>query len=520
MPNKIKNALSGLSQGLGTFERVQSQKAARDNNRATAQAKQATQASLLQESQDRIARQPTVDQAQERNRLEGERDKAEIAELTRNQDFKEINKALADSDVNGNFNTLVNVMKTSKSFSGIYRSLAGIEPMNLSSDEDLRLLESVRQAEGDEPDKPQNDIPKDFQPEDLDAARQFWQDRPELLKQQAKMLRTDGKKTLLDVRAFKGRQGFFAEMNKEQLTTEINKVRLEKAQLDLKNAQNPTTKETSDIQNSKFVAETTGRSLKNVVDRQFVANTAGIKSGQATEASEATTRIFDSFKGGSTEFFNTDFSNRNNKLKVLSEVRKIEKNLGGIDTKIKGRLSSLNKLLGLAGGVTGLTEESTGLFDSFLNDTKKFINEDVAEGDRQTAEASYRQFQVLMKNDVFGSQLTGGEIGISNKAVGTLKEKLPSVLIKFREQVKQIRDDISSIANLQDPILSKFYIGTDQDEVDAIISRLDDSIVKLGGFPTKPSNNATQSEPNKPATTTKFKSQSAEESFNDIFGGN
>ncbi len=514
---KIKNALSGLSQGLTTFENVRNQKEVRDSNRAIAQAKQDTQASLLKESQDRIARQPSVEQSQQANEAASARDKADIAELTSKQDFREVNKALADSDVNGNFNSLVDVLKTSKSFSGIYRNMAGIEPMNLASEEDLRLLQPAREAEGELQNKPKNDIPKDFQPENLEEARQFWQDRPELLKQQAKMLRTDGKKTLLNVRAFKGRQGFYADLNKDELKTEIDKVRLEKAKLELEETKNPVIQDTIKQRNDKFIAKETGRDLGNVVDRQFVADTAGIRSGQATEATEATNRIFDSYTGGSTEFFNTDFSIRDNKLKVLPDIRKIEKNLGGISPKIKTRLTALNKLVGLAGGASGLTEESTGALDSLLNTGKSFIATEVAEGNRQAAETAYKQFQVLVKNAVFGTQVTGKEIGLSNAAVGTLKEKLPSVLVKFREQVKQLRDDINSIANLESPILAKFYIGTDQNEVDAIIDRLDDSIVKLGGKPTDPSKRQPEPTQSKPAQA---KSSSAEDDFNAIFGGN
>lgn len=169
------------------------------------------------------------------------------------------------------------------------------------------------------------------------------------------------------------------------------------------------------------------------------------------------------------------------RAKLHSQIARIE-DLRGIkltnDDKRLGRdIRNLAQLGGKAGELIG--DEEAGLIDSTINSLKSYMFNDIGTTE---AKASYESFRNIFRNALYGASLTQAEVEAFNNAMGTLKQQPGPVLKKLNEQMNSLRNQLQSVANYNDPYLAHYYFGTDLDDLDEKIRRIDERAAMISGY--------------------------------------
>lgn len=150
----------------------------------------------------------------------------------------------------------------------------------------------------------------------------------------------------------------------------------------------------------------------------------------------------------------------------LEDLRNIK-----FTTEEKREMRKLRQLSAL-GAKAGeqLTEEETGLLDSAMFGLKRYMTDDIG---GQQGVTAYETFRNLFRHDLYGTALTGAEIGAFNKSLGGLGQKLNPVLEQLRTQMESIKGNLESIRDTNDPDIAHYYLGMPIEDIDAAIERIE-----------------------------------------------
>lgn len=228
-------------------------------------------------------------------------------------------------------------------------------------------------------------------------------------------------------------------------------------------------------------AEATGEDYNTVLQRMRKEQSAPTSVKEADAANEATAKLQDAFGG---KFYETDFSDPNNRRLAQPYIRTIEKTTGAkFSDEDKRQFRLARQLTGLGGRAgDAITPEETGLIDSMLSNVQSYISDEVTDGKKGVA--AYESFRNVVRNALFGSALTASEIEAFNKAAGTLGQQQGPVLAKLGEQLRIIRDNLNGVAQMNDEALSHYYLGADQEKLSDIIHALDQRIERINKINT------------------------------------
>lgn len=223
-------------------------------------------------------------------------------------------------------------------------------------------------------------------------------------------------------------------------------------------------------------AEQTGEDYNTVLQRKRKEKDAPGSVKEADAANVASEKLQEVFGG---KYYETDFSDANARRLAQPYIRTIEKTTGAkFSEEDKRQFRLARQLVGLGERAgTAITPEETGLIDSMLSNVQSYISDNVTDGKQGVA--AYESFRNVVRNALFGSALTGAEIEAFNKAAGTLGQQQGPVLAKFMEQLKIVRDNLSGVAQMNDEVLSHYYLGADQEKVADIIYSIDQRINRL-----------------------------------------
>ena len=303
----------------------------------------------------------------------------------------------------------------------------------------------------------------------------------------------------------------------ERLATQIQEQNPDMDYLDAyEQAVNMRTSGSETERSDRAEAEQTGEDYNTVLQRKVKEKNAPNSVKEADAANAATTELQDAFGG---KFYETDFTDPNNRRLAQPYIRTIEKTTGAkFSEEDKRQFRLARQLVGLGGRAgTAITPEETGLIDSMLSNVQSYISDSVSDGKQGVA--AYESFRNVVRNALFGSALTGAEIDAFNKAAGTLGQQQGPVLAKFMEQLKIVRDNLSGVAQMNDEVLSHYYLGADQEKVSDIIYALDQRIGRLN----KIAGSSDKEAPMVPATpqgSAKPKTKEEQQAIlKDIFGG-
>lgn len=291
----------------------------------------------------------------------------------------------------------------------------------------------------------------------------------------------------------------------ERLATQIQEQNPDMDYLDAyEQAVNMRTSGSETERAARAEAEQTGEDYNTVLQRKVKEKNAPNSVKEADAANAATTELQDAFGG---KFYETDFTDPNNRRLAQPYIRTIEKTTGAkFSEEDKRQFRLARQLVGLGGRAgTAITPEETGLVDSVLSNLQSYISDNVSDGKQGVA--AYESFRNVVRNALFGSALTGAEIDAFNKAAGTLGQQQGPVLAKFMEQLKIVRDNLSGVAQMNDEVLSHYYLGADQEKVSDIIYALDQRISRLN----KIAGSSDKEAPMVPATPQKVAPKTPEE---------
>lgn len=223
-------------------------------------------------------------------------------------------------------------------------------------------------------------------------------------------------------------------------------------------------------------AKASGEDYNSVLQRKIKEKQAPGSVKEADAANEATQQLQESFGG---KFYETDFKDANARRLAQPYIRTIEKTTGAkFSEEDKRQFRLARQLLGLGDRAgTAISPEETGLIDSMLSNVQSYLSDNVTEGKQGVA--AYESFRNVVRNALFGSALTEAEIASFNKAAGTLGQQQGPVLAKFAEQLRIVRDNLSAVGQMNDEVLSHYYLGADQDKIADTIHALDQRIARI-----------------------------------------
>lgn len=166
------------------------------------------------------------------------------------------------------------------------------------------------------------------------------------------------------------------------------------------------------------------------------------------------------------------------KAQIHRHISNIERITGSeLSNEDKRVLRDTRSLITLGGDVTTkLTPEETGLLDKTLNHFKSYIVDEVG---GKEATAAYETFRNVLRNVLYGASITDTESAAFDAAVGSLGEKFKPVMARFKVQMEQLRDTLSSVRDMNDPYIAHYYVGGSVDKVDDIIRAIDQRIANV-----------------------------------------
>lgn len=176
----------------------------------------------------------------------------------------------------------------------------------------------------------------------------------------------------------------------------------------------------------------------------------------------------------SINFLDTDLAklDANQRAKIHRNIAKIE-DLRGVkidatERRVMRDIRNLTQLGGKAG--TELTESETGIMDTMLNSFRKYLVDEVG---GKEATSAYETFRNSIRNALYGASLTQSEINAFQAAAGSLGQQLQPVLAQLKVQMQTLKNQLTSVRDMNDPYLAHYYIGQDVDKVDEAIRQID-----------------------------------------------
>jgi hypothetical protein len=245
-------------------------------------------------------------------------------------------------------------------------------------------------------------------------------------------------------------------------------------------------------------------------DSAYETNFDGIRardlqtSGQREQAQVRSIRnsVLERASVSGKDFFDIDFSNRSNRIKYEQDIQDMMR-LGKIELSAEDKrtASYVHELLNLGGAAGDMTDQETGLIDRLFRNVKNYVSNDPGGLDMTSAYAAFRN---TVRNALFGSALTDGEIAAFNEAFGTLGQQTGPVLTQFKTGLEQVKSRLESLMNTNDSLVSHFYLGTDQREIAEMVEAIDERIAMLDRTQATPGVEATVdvTNPNQPVVET------------------
>jgi hypothetical protein len=357
-------------------------------------------------------------------------------QIARQKTFDMLRAYDADSHVKH----LDNAMRKDPILSDIYKDILSVEKLDMQNDAKIIRESGIMDLE-DGPNMSQEALQHRF----------------------LKVTRPDGTKEVVDILDLQAATGYLNALNATELE-QYGPGELEKT--------------------ARFVAETTEQPLDEVTSALYNKKVAGVTPGQIAIAEKAEEKLLETF-GGPEKFFATDFSDKGNRMLASREIRAMEQ-AGGDELAAADRadLKDINTLIVSADIVSEeLTPEATGILDNFTSNVQKYLDD---QGIAQTeARAAYNAYRNALLRSFGGTAMSESEVKNFERAFGSLSQKFPAVISQFRQALLQTKAKLETVARLNNPYIAHYYLGTSQDDLDIITSRMENTLARLSKFETK-----------------------------------
>ena len=208
------------------------------------------------------------------------------------------------------------------------------------------------------------------------------------------------------------------------------------------------------------------------------SRTAKNKDLQEVDANREQIEALASSYGGT--FFDLTLNNQKVRREFEPYIEKMEKLGGlGLDTAEKKKLASVKQLIAIGNKAGSITSEETGLIDSFSNNIKKYVYDKISGIEANSAYAAYRN---ILRNALYGSVLTEGEMQAFEDQFGSIKQQTGPVLVQLKGAIEQLQGDIQALRDTGNSYVMHFRMGQSQQQLDAIIGALQERIDYLENY--------------------------------------
>ena len=193
------------------------------------------------------------------------------------------------------------------------------------------------------------------------------------------------------------------------------------------------------------------------------------------EINVAKDQLDEAFEG---DFLSADMTDPKNRALAGRKIARLEQEfpMNVADRKVAKEIRQLTALGDVAGDQ--ITDQQAGPIDSMIRGVKKYISNDVT-GTEGTA--AYEAFRNTLRHALYGATVSKGETGTFTAAMGSLKEQKGPVLVKLRTQMEDLKEQLSSVYDMNDPYVAKYRLNMDQDKLADVISALDERIDMIDG---------------------------------------
>lgn len=202
------------------------------------------------------------------------------------------------------------------------------------------------------------------------------------------------------------------------------------------------------------------------------------KQKDLNEADTQEKKLVSSY-GGEEEFYNTDFSKRDNFNRAWPMMVKINKLQGNeLTAQDKKSLVDIRSLISIAGPASQITAEQTGIIDKAVKGVATYVSNNSKGIEQKAAMAAVKN---TLRHALFGSALTEGEIAAFNEAYGNNSQQLGPVLAHFKVALAQIDSKLDTVSRTGNPLTMHVLLGADKAKLENIRSALKQRIAFIDG---------------------------------------
>lgn len=174
-------------------------------------------------------------------------------------------------------------------------------------------------------------------------------------------------------------------------------------------------------------------------------------------------------------FYDADLDDPKVREKAGELIVDLEKATGrkltGETKRAARQMRSLLRLGGVAGAE--LSEDETGIIDNLFYRVKKYFSDNIEGASGATA---YNAMRNVQRNALMGATLTKAELAAFDQAAGTLGQQLGPVLAAMKTSMEDVREQLQTIVDFEDPMAAKYYLGTSMEQAEAAIDAIDERL--------------------------------------------
>lgn len=403
--------------------------------RQVAEDKLATSTAQAQNTPEKV--QESVDAVSAQNR-------GIIAKQAKSETFA----ALRSYDADSNTKHLNNMLKNSPQLRKLYGNVVSVEKINPAADQALLVREGLD--------------PGAFSNENIDNQA--------FLHRILKVTNPDGSQRLVDMQQIMIGTGYSASLTQQDLEASLKRSQIEKNLRGQKGVDPVIQRETEYLAGKGLGTE------EEIAGKLYTHKVAGVTPAKLEIASAAEDSLNTMF---GDKFFETDFSDRGNRVRASKAIREMEQ-AGGEELSAADRtdLKDINVLIASGTAVADdLSPEATGILDNLTSNVEKYMSDEKIE--HTTGRAAYNAYRNALLRAFGGTAMSDAEVKNFNAAFGTLAQKYPAVLSQFKQAIEQTKAKLETISRVNNPYLAHYYLGTSQDELDSITTRLDRNLDML-----------------------------------------
>lgn len=175
-----------------------------------------------------------------------------------------------------------------------------------------------------------------------------------------------------------------------------------------------------------------------------------------------------------TDFFDLPMSEPKNRRAFEREIERVER-LGklGLSEAEKKKIGQIKQLIAIGEPASEISDKETGIIDRFSNDVQKFVKDKVDGVEATSAYAAYRN---ILRNALYGSVLTEGEMKAFRDQFGDLKQQTGPVIVQFKTALTQLQGELQALLDTNNSYVMHFRVGRDKEELSNIIDGLQERV--------------------------------------------